>query len=161
MATLYEIDQAITDCVDMDTGEIIDAEALEALQIERDEKIEKVALWYKNLKSDADAYKAEADNFTARYKSASTKAESIKGWIDNALSGEKFKTTKVNISYRKPESVNCPDEESFIEWAEKNGEDYLKYSTPELNKTNIKNALKSGATVGNCELTKKQNIQIK
>lgn len=36
--TLYEIDSAIMDCVDEETGEIIDLEKLEALNIERDKR---------------------------------------------------------------------------------------------------------------------------
>lgn len=32
---LYEIEQAIMDCIDMETGEIIDAEKLDQLQMER------------------------------------------------------------------------------------------------------------------------------
>ena len=44
MATLYEINQGIIDCVDMETGEIIDAEKLAELQINRKDKIENIAL---------------------------------------------------------------------------------------------------------------------
>ena len=33
--TLYEIDNAILSCTDQETGEIIDQEALDALQMER------------------------------------------------------------------------------------------------------------------------------
>ena len=43
--TIFEIDEAILECVDLETGEIIDAERLDALQMERDKKIENVALW--------------------------------------------------------------------------------------------------------------------
>lgn len=46
--TLYEIDSAIMDCVDEETGEIIDLEKLEALNIERDKKVEGIALAVKN-----------------------------------------------------------------------------------------------------------------
>ena len=63
MANLYEINQAITECIDNETGEIIDVEKLEELQLEREAKIENVALWYKNLLSDAEAYKAEKNAF--------------------------------------------------------------------------------------------------
>ena len=35
---LYEIDEAIMACVDAETGEIVDAEKLEALLIEKEEK---------------------------------------------------------------------------------------------------------------------------
>lgn len=41
--TLYEIDSTIMDCVDEETGEIIDLEKLEALNIERDKKVEGIA----------------------------------------------------------------------------------------------------------------------
>ena len=40
MATLYEIEQAIMDCVDLETGEIIDIEKLDQLQMDREVKIE-------------------------------------------------------------------------------------------------------------------------
>ncbi len=45
MATLYEIDAAIMDCVDAETGEIIDEEQLTTLLMERSAKLEGVALW--------------------------------------------------------------------------------------------------------------------
>ena len=41
--TIYEIDQAIMECVDFETGEIIDTEQLDELQMERDTKLENVA----------------------------------------------------------------------------------------------------------------------
>ena len=47
MASLYEINAAIMGCVDLETGEIIDVEQLQALQLEREQKIENVALWCK------------------------------------------------------------------------------------------------------------------
>ena len=46
---LYEIDEQILNCIDAETGEIIDADMLNALQMERDAKIEGVALWIKDL----------------------------------------------------------------------------------------------------------------
>ena len=68
MRALYDIDQAILDCVDMETGEILDSDRLTALQMEREAKLEGVALWVKDLKAEADAVKAEADKLTARKK---------------------------------------------------------------------------------------------
>ena len=40
---LYEIDEAILNCIDTETGEIIDADQLDKLTMERDTKIENVA----------------------------------------------------------------------------------------------------------------------
>ena len=47
---LYEIDEAILNCIDTETGEIIDADQLDKLTMERDTKIENVACWIKDLK---------------------------------------------------------------------------------------------------------------
>ena len=44
MRSLYEIDQEILDCVDAESGEILDVEKLDALQMERERKLEGVAL---------------------------------------------------------------------------------------------------------------------
>lgn len=59
MPTLYEIDSAVMACVDEETGEILDEERLDTLLMERNRKLEGVALWIKNLESDAAAIKAE------------------------------------------------------------------------------------------------------
>ena len=46
--TLYEIDSSLMSLVDEETGEILDKEAFDAVVMERDTKIENVALWVKN-----------------------------------------------------------------------------------------------------------------
>ncbi len=162
MAKLYEIDQAILDCVDSETGEIIDPERLDALQIERTEKIEKVACWYKNLVSDAAAIKAEKDALAEREASARYKAEGLKKWLTYALDGKKISTPKVAITFRKSESVEIEDEKEFIYAAQDaNRDDLLTYKDPTPNKTAIKAALKDGLDIYGARLVEKQNIQIK
>ena len=47
---LYEIDEAILNCIDLETGEIIDTEQLDKLTMEREAKLENVACWIKELK---------------------------------------------------------------------------------------------------------------
>ena len=59
MSSLYEINEAILSCIDLESGEIIDEAALEALQMQRDEKIENVGLWIKNLVAESSALAAE------------------------------------------------------------------------------------------------------
>lgn len=153
--TLYEINEAIMGCVDLDTGEVIDMEALENLQMLYDNKIENVALWIKNLVAESKAIADEIKNLQARKKAADNKVESLKGYLNYALDGAKFKTGKVSISYRKSESVVVPEH-----WEEVPSE-YLKQSDPTIDKTGIKNAIKAGIVVNNCYLETKQNIQIK
>ena len=57
--TIYEINEEILNCIDLETGEIIDIDRLNDLQLERDAKIENVACWIKELKAEAEAIKAE------------------------------------------------------------------------------------------------------
>ena len=154
MAKLYEIDSEILNCVDQETGEILDEERLSQLEMERDTKIENVALWYRNLISDAEQYKAEKKRFEQLEHSSLAKAENLKEWLTYALQGNKFKTTRVNISYRKSDSVK-------INNAALVPEKYLVYNDPTINKTLVKKALKDGIAVTGAELEVKQNIQIK
>lgn len=155
MATLYEIDQAIIECLDMETGEIVDAERLDALEMERNDKIESVACWYKNLVADAQAYKAEKEAFAEREKAAMKKAEGLKNWLAYALNGQKFSTWRCAVSFRKSEMVEITDE-SLIPLEMKT--EKITY-TP--NKTAIKEAIKAGNLVSGCQLVERQNAQIK
>ena len=157
MAKLYDLVREIEDFefeVDEETGEILNAEDLDNLELEKNEKIEQLCLWIKNLKSDAAAYKAEKDSFAKKQKAAENKAESIKNYIAYILAGEKFKTDRITVSYRKSEQVECLDM-SLVD------DDYLRFKEPELDKTKIKKALKDGVKVGGCMLVERQNMQIK
>lgn len=160
--TLYEINQAILDTIDPETGEIVDVEKLSELQMEREQKLEGVALWVKNLNAEAEAYKAEKEAFAEREKAAKNKAESLKKWLAYALNGEKMSTQKVAISFRKSESVEIEDEERVITYAQKNGrDDLLSYKAPTVNKSAIKAVIKTGKEIPGAVLVEKQNIQIK
>lgn len=66
---LYEINREILSCIDYETGEILDVQRLEMLEIAKEKKIENVALWIKNLESEAAALKKEKDSFAQREKS--------------------------------------------------------------------------------------------
>ena len=138
--TIYEIDKEILNCIDLETGEIIDIDRLNDLQLERDAKIENVACWIKELKAEAEAIKAEKLALAERQKVAENKAESLKKWLAFALNGEKFKTAKCSVSFRKTESVEVTDE--GLSNLMKEHDELLTYKAPEPNKTAIKNAIK-------------------
>ena len=162
MANLYQIENEILNCVDMETGEIIDFDRLAELQLERTAKIENLALWYKNLMSDMEAYKKEKNVFAEREKAAKNKAESIKKYLADVLSGQPMKTERVSVSFRKSEAVSIDDESAFIDYAQKhNHEDLLTFKAPEINKTAIKQAIKDGEEIPGAEIVVKSNIQIK
>lgn len=151
---LYEIDEAILGCIDTETGEILDADKLNALQIEREEKLENVALWIKNLTSDAEALKAEKQAFADRQKAAENKAESLKKWLTEALAGEKFKTTRVAVSFRKTKSVQIAD---ILLLDNK----FLKYAEPTADKVAIKKAIEAGQEVAGATLVENVSCSVK
>lgn len=154
MANLYEIDRAILNCVDPETGEVIEPELLDALLMERTEKIENVALWIKNLESDAVAYKAEEDAFKARREKAEKKAENLRVWLAQACDGQKFETGRCAVSFRKSESVEVSD-------INKVPVAFIRTKTTESpDKTAIKAAIKAGQTVDGCTLVQKYNAKI-
>lgn len=155
MASLYEINQRIMECVDPETGELIDPESLEALVMEKELKIENVALWIKNLQSDALAYKAEKEAFAKREAAANAKAESLKGWLAMALAGQKFSSTRCAVSFRKSEKVEVDDVDSLP------AELKTQKVTFDPDKKAIKALLKEGKEVSGCRLIESLNTHIK
>ena len=152
--TIYEIDQAIMKCVDLETGEIIDTEQLDKLQMEREKKLENVACWIKELKAEAEALKAEKQALAERQKVAENKAESLKKWLAYVLDGQKFRTSKCAVSFRSTESVEVTTE--GLNNLMKEHDELLTYTAPEPNNTAIKQALKDGLNVAGVQLV--QNI---
>lgn len=151
---LYEIDAAILECVDVETGEIFDVDKFEELSLTRDAKVENVCLWIKNLKAEAEALKAEKDAFAQRQKAAENKMESLKRYISGYLEGAKFETARVKVSFRKSESLEISEDANIPE-------EFLKYKEPEVDKVGLKKALKDGMQFDGVSLVQNQNIQIK
>lgn len=150
---LYEINREILSCIDYETGEILDVQRLEMLEIAKEKKIENVALWIKNLESEAAALKKEKDSFTQREKSTKNKIESLKKYLENALQGQEFQTTKCAISFRTSTTLEMSEKAEIPE-------EFRKYFF-DLDKTKMKEALKNGANYKGFWLQKKQNISIK
>ena len=150
---LYEINKAMQECINLETGEI-DLELFEKLQLEKDEKIENVALWIKNLSSDVESMENEKKAFEERIKAAKNKVIALKTYLEMALNGDKFQTAKCCITFRKSKSVNVLD-------VSKLDKDYLKYAEPTADKTAIKKAIESGVTVAGAVLVENLNVQIK
>lgn len=150
--TIYEIDKAIMDCINED-GEVIDIDAMEALQMERAQKIENVGCWIKNLKADCEAIKAEEKTLRERREVMERRIESLRNYLEYALNGQKFNSPRIAISYRKSTQVSIPDPEKVpAEWY------HAKY---EISKADIKEALLAGEKVPGAFLEEKMNMQVK
>ena len=163
MRALYDIDQEILDCVDLETGEILDSEKLDALQMEREKKLEGVALWVKDLKAEAEAVKAEADKLNARKKALDNKIESIKTWLLYALNGEKLKTARCSVYQTHSTRLAVADEAGLVKFLQtlKEPERFLKFQEPELRKEEIKKALKEDYDIPGAALEETEGVVIK
>ena len=155
--TLYELDKAIADFeleVNED-GEVLNIDELDELQLARDQKIEGISLWVKNLEAEKEAVKHEKDNFADREKRLGKKIESLKGYLTYALDGQKFSTPKVAVSFRKSESVHITDEYLIPD-------EYKIFTVVKKpDKGVIKDALKKGKEIMGVELVEKQNVSVK
>ena len=123
--TLYDIDAQIAALdgaaeddmlIDAETGELVSvAQALDALRMEREAKLENVACWVKNLSAEADAIREEENRLLKRRKAAETKAANLKAWLLAAMTREdgttdKLKTGRVMVSVkRNPPSTVVDD----------------------------------------------------
>ena len=154
MSSLYDINAQLLECVDMETGEIIDTDRFDELQLEHDEKIENIGLWYKSLLADAEALKAEKQYFAERESKARAKAESLKQYLDNNLNGKKFESLRVNMTYRKSATLEYDGETKVPEH-------WLKYAEPTIDKAGIKSAIKDGFDIKGFTIREHNNLSIK
>lgn len=167
MRKLYEINKSIEDLLnavtDPETGEIADPDALDDLLMEREQKIENVALYAKDVNAEWVAITHEIMILQQRADRLENTEKSLKVYLAGALGGEKFTTPKCEVSFRKSEAVEVDDD--FIEWASNIENLALHYlnrrETVAADKTAIKQYLKSGGTLEHCRIVTKNNISIK
>lgn len=142
---LYELNAEISAFepeIDEDTGELLNAAELDALNLEREQKIENICLYIKNLSAEADAIKAEAKNLAERQRAKEKKRDGLLRYLESALAGAPFETAKCKVSYRKSKRVDVDDE--FLGWAILHRTDLVRYSAPQPNKDEIKRCLAKG-----------------
>lgn len=164
MRALYEINadlEALLGQVDEETGEVLfDPEALDALLMEREQKLEGVALAIKNITAEAVAIKTEEDALKERRQRLEKKKDGLLKYLQTALEGEKFETARVAVSYRKSQKTEITDQDKFMAWASQHDE-YLTFKAPEPNKTAIKAAIKDGAEIPGAALVDSVSMTIK
>ena len=164
MSSLFEIDREIMACVKLEnsddyvnteTGEILDAAAMDALKMEIPKKLENLGRWMLNLEAEEKALADQEKRFKERKDAVKKKRESIKSYVGAFLNGKPYKCTDFEFKWRTSESV------AFNGDIYKVPDDYLRYKEPELDKAKIKKALKSGIEIAGCSLEVKNNLSVK
>lgn len=158
---LYEISDAIRaalDHIDVDpeTGEILNADNLHAVEAEASDKVEATALYLRELDAEAKAAKDEADRMIARVKSMQKRSDYIKSMLLDALHATgKVKTARVTVSIRTTQAVEVSEGADLPE----------AYTTVKTtvspNKIAIKQALLDGVEVPGCHLEARESVSIR
>ena len=170
MSSLYELDNSIIEllehgfneeCIDKETGEIFFDKAqmfLDQLQLDRKSKLENIALFIKNLESEADAIKQEEQNLAARRKAKENKANQLREYVKSSmliLNEPKFETPRVAMSFRTSKVVEVTDVSLLDKQYLKEKIDYT------ADKKAIKEALENGIEVVGACIKENKNLQIK
>ena len=129
---------------------ILDAwfDTLEGIEGEFEQKAGNVAAYIKSLKAEAEDLKQEEKALKARRECKERQAEKLKKYLLDCM--DKTGRTKIDvpraiISIRNnSESLVVEDEISFINWLQMNNDSLLKYSLPEIKKSEVKRLYKTG-----------------
>lgn len=163
MASLFEINESIMNCVklensdgyvDVSTGELIDVAALDALKMEYNTKVRNIACWIRNLKSDEEQLDNQEKIFRERKIAKRKKREQLESYLASVLNGKKWENEEVSVLWRKSESVEVTDQKKLSSY-------YLRYREPEVNKTLLKADLKAGVKLDGAVLASKLNMSVK
>lgn len=162
MAKLYEICAELDNIIEhgkvfvsADTGEVFTPEALDALKLERDEKVDSCLMVMRQYDTDAVAIDAEIKRLTALKKTYQSRAEWLKGYVQSCLNGEKFKSDKFNVSYRNTKAANITD------WTQIPAEYYKDRTDKDISKAKILDVLKNGGSVPGAELEERVSMVVK
>lgn len=160
MLSLYQLNCEYTEALESleidENGEILNADALDSIQGQLEEKAENVAVYVKSLDAEEKALKDEQDKIAARRKSIARKSEYLRRQLAAALDRmgiEKFKRTRCVLSFRKGESVRITDDTLLPS-------EYIRIKT-EPDKTAIKQAIKDGKEVPGAEIEETRSVQVR
>lgn len=139
-------------------------DTLESVTAVLDDKVDNIACYIKNLTAFVAEIKAEEQALAERRKAKEKQIDRMKAYLSETLlrvGRDKVETARNKVSFRKSQSVHIEDEHAFVEWARVNGDDYLTYKEPTINKTAIKTAIAGGIKIAGAAVVTRQNIQIK
>jgi len=162
---IWQIDDAIrekwnrvNEIVELADGEVTDEaraiiDEIDDLDIAREKKIEGAVCIYKEQGIRIDAIDLEIKRLQAEKKKAQNEQERLKAYISYATAGEKFSSLNASVSWRKSTAVVFDDLDSIPN-------EYIRF-VPEVQKADIKTALKNGVPVAGARLEERTNIIIK
>ena len=151
---IFNEEDLMSMCIDVDTGEFNEA-MFEGLRIERDRKIENIALWVIEDEAMAKSIKEQENKLKERREILEQRVEKRKEFLRYIAEGKKLKTDRVTVSYRTFKAVKITNEEIIP----------MKYKTVKtavsVSKDDIKKDLQAGKTVEGAELETRISTLVK
>ena len=141
-------------------------DTLEGIEELFEDKAVNVAVYIKNLRSEAEQIKAEKLKLEKRQSAKNKLADRLEKYLFDSM--QKVKRTQIDRPQAKirikqnPESTVIENEQEFIKWAECNDrDDLLKYEQPSVKKTVVKALLKKKEEIPFAHLERKTVLEIK
>lgn len=155
---LYELSVAFQEVQNMELDPEVMKDTLDSIEDAIENKAENIAKLIRNLESDVSAFKEEEDRLKTKRQATENKVKWLKTYLEDnmKLTGKtKFKSGMFNFSIQKnPASVNITDERIIPEG-------FLIQQPPKVDKTSLKEALKSGIEVPGAELKQTEGLRIR
>jgi chromosome segregation ATPase len=164
MASLYEIDRDIQAFIDGlfamadENGEVdIDMDILEDLKEQRQTKLENIALYIKNLASEASAIKEEENSLSERRKRLERKCERLKGILVRSMTENNEKeisSPRYCAKIRDSKATEIYDDKILPP------EYIVGKTTYAPDKTAIKKAIEAGNEVAGARIVINHNLKL-
>lgn len=141
-------------------------DTLEGIEELFEDKAVNVAVYIKNLRSEAEQIKAEKLKLEKRQSAKNKLADRLEKYLFDSM--QKVKRTQIDRPQAKirikqnPDSTVIENEQEFIKWAECNDrDDLLKYEQPSVKKAVVKALLKKKEKIPFAHLERKTVLEIK
>lgn len=161
---LYEIDGRIAQVIengfalDGETGEVFTSDELEELEASREQKLEAVGLFIKDLQAEVEAFKAEEKALADRRRAKENRLKELKeyaSWSMQTHGDAKIDTPKVRLSFRRSKKTEIVDEAKIP------SEFKTTVETVKIDKTALGKALDSGQAIEGAKRVINQSLIVK
>lgn len=141
--------------VDMETGEVFNlAERLNALTVEKNEKIKSVVVYLDDLNGKLESIREKLDNYNKIKKSLEREITGLTDYLLFATDKQGFKDDEIEMKVKKTMRCVLTDETLIPE-------QFIKTKTEtSISKTDITKAIKAGETVPGAEMQANYSVQI-
>ena len=135
------------------------------LEDEFTDKAENLAVYIKNLNAQISEMKKEEAILKKRRAAFEISVDRLKAHLLSSMEAvglKKLDLPRVRISIKNnAESLVVDDELGFIKWAQENADELLKYSAPEIRKSDTKRLVQGGRSIPCVHLTRTKSVIIK